>query len=97
MLGTVRAVEDIDDAVTVGAVVDAVLVLHHDHVEGVERPRRGDNAGRLPVHHDDATTSTSVNGSGRSSTRTTPVSWPAVAISARRAAVNVASPHCVGG
>ena len=31
--GHPEPVEDVDDAVAVGAAVDAVLVLHHDHVE----------------------------------------------------------------
>jgi hypothetical protein len=45
-----QEVQDVNDAVPVGAVIDSVLVLHDDHVEGVESSRRGDNTGRLPVH-----------------------------------------------
>ena len=95
--GHPEQVEDIDHAVAVGSVVDAVLVLHHHHVEGVQGrgrsvpPRR---VGRAPC---DARPSARRRRAGRSSTRTTPVSWPAAAISAWSAAVNVASPHWVGG
>ena len=92
-----QAVEDVDHAVTVRPVVDAVLMLDDDHIEGIERRGRGTIATGLAVHEVMDDVSARTIGSGCSSTRTTPVSWPARPISDRSAAVNVANPHCVGG
>ena len=49
--GHPEPVEDVDDAVTVGAVIDAVLVLHHHHVERVEGRSRSFHRASLAVHH----------------------------------------------
>ena len=49
--GHPEQVEDIDDALAVGSVVDAVLVLHHHHVEGVQGRGRAFHRVGLAVHH----------------------------------------------
>ena len=51
MLGTVEPLEDVDHAVAVRSVVDAVLVLDHHDVERVEGGGGVDGRLGLVMHH----------------------------------------------